>query len=456
MTQERSAGEVAAAERLAEDSPRGLFDGFEGYITPTLDEYRKALADGMVAIDTNVLLNLYRFTTEARDDLLAVLTALANRLWVPHQVVAEFWRNRESVLRDPRGTNKAINDLTDHRDKSLNTFRSWANRVALPEQRSKELQGELSAAFDSVIIGVDESADPSAIEWARDTSKDPILQSLGEILRGRVGPALDESSHDAAVREGLRRVELRLPPGYMDKRKGEEAAAGDYLVWEQLLIEAAQRRCDVVLVTGDVKEDWWREESGERRGARIELVEEMRKRSGGSLFMIRPAQLLEYAGAALAVTVRNESVQDAERIDQFLSETEEDLANGGWNEESLRVLLTWLSVEASVQESVIRLAAEQDGYVSREQIYTLGSYPEDRSLRGFTRPVSRITQALRDNGVVPEGAVDLLRAVYNENSPNVGWAAGFRIHQQALPELIRLVGINRDAIDPPGEMSPGI
>src|SRR5690242_11422468 len=35
-------------------------------------------------------------------------------------------------------------------------------------------------------------------------------------------------------------------------------AAGDYLVWTQVLREARQRQCDVLLVTGDVKEDWWR------------------------------------------------------------------------------------------------------------------------------------------------------------------------------------------------------
>jgi hypothetical protein len=36
--------------------------------------------------------------------------------------------------------------------------------------------------------------------------------------------------------------------------KEKEAAAGDYLVWAQLLKEAGDRGCDVLFVTRDLKE----------------------------------------------------------------------------------------------------------------------------------------------------------------------------------------------------------
>lgn len=170
--------------------------------------------------------------------------------------------------------------------------------------------------------GIDEFADTRAVEAARDTHKDPVLRSLESMLRNRVGLPLGDEAHAAAVVEGLRRVAEREPPGYMDKKKDDEGAAGDYLVWEQVLIEAKRRRCDVLFVTGDVKEDWWREEHGERRGPRIELVNEMRQRSGRQLFMLRPTQLLDYARTALEVTVREESVQDVDRVDKFLSESQ--------------------------------------------------------------------------------------------------------------------------------------
>lgn len=72
------------------NEPRGLYDGFEGYRTPTDEDYRSLLMQGTVVLDTNVLLNLYRYNTRTRTDLVAVLERLEDRLWVPHQVMVEF------------------------------------------------------------------------------------------------------------------------------------------------------------------------------------------------------------------------------------------------------------------------------------------------------------------------------------------------------------------------------
>src|SRR5215213_9185204 len=115
------------------DAPRGLFDGFEGYRTPTLDDYRHVLTEGLVVPDTNVLLNLYHYNAQARGDLLAVLDRLGERLWVPQQVLLEFWRNRESALREPPDTaTKTVEELKGHRQRAIEALRRWANQVSLP------------------------------------------------------------------------------------------------------------------------------------------------------------------------------------------------------------------------------------------------------------------------------------------------------------------------------------
>jgi hypothetical protein len=72
----------------------GMFDGFEGYRKPSAQQQRDALRTALVVVDANVLLNLYRYTATTRDDLFAVLSTVGDRLWVPHQVMREFWRNR--------------------------------------------------------------------------------------------------------------------------------------------------------------------------------------------------------------------------------------------------------------------------------------------------------------------------------------------------------------------------
>ncbi|MFL5963286.1 MAG: PIN-like domain-containing protein [Gaiellaceae bacterium] len=432
MASTGSAGENGI-ERGGDGPNPGLYDGFEGYRTPAPEDYARALTQGVVVLDANVLLNLYRYTAEARDDLLAVLARLGERLWIPHQALAEFWRNRATVLRDPRDTRRAAEELNGLRANATRSVQTWANRVSLPADRLAELREAIEDGFATVVEAIDESADETAVSAARDTGQDAVLIALESIVQGRIGDPLDEEAFARAVVEGLRRVDMREPPGYMDKRKDDEGAAGDYIIWEQVLLEAARRGCDVVFVTGDVKEDWWREEAGERRGPRIELVEEMRSRAGKRLFMLRPTQLLNYAREALEVTVREESVQVADRVDRLLSEAQQPPPGGGWDARTIAELLERLAEEAPVQEAVIRLAASQDGYVTRQQVYEVGAYPDDRSLRGFSRPINRIAQAFREEGVVPEDAVDPLTTVYNQDSPSINLAAGFRIRPEVLP-----------------------
>ena len=417
-------------ETAHDHSELGLFSGFEGYQTPSNEDYKRLLTSCLVVLDANVLLNLYRYDDAARDALIRVLEALGERLWVPHQVLVEFWRNRETVLRDPRDTHKAIDELVGHRDKALQAFRTWANRVSLENETLVLLSSKLTDAFGAVESGINDRDLEDASLYARDTSADPVLKVLEPVLQGKCGPALAQEAHEQAITEGLRRVEHRLPPGYMDKKKGEREAAGDYLVWEQVLIEASRRKCDVLFVTGDVKEDWWRGDGGERRGPRLELVGELRKRADCRLFMLRPTSLLEHARAHLGVDVQPESVQDVERVEQFLSN--DGAAASGWTAASAAALMSRLDAQAPVQGAAIRLAARQGGRVDREQVYELGQYHDDRSLRGFTRPVTRLVAEMWASGDLSDDVGDVLVTKYDGSSVT---ASGFELASSFMQQF---------------------
>ena len=417
---------------------KGLYEGFEGYRTPTSEDYREALGQGLVVVDANVLLNLYRYTDRARDDLLSVMERVGTQLWVPHQVLFEFWGNRDSVLRDPRDTERIKRDMSAQREKADLTFRTWANRVSLPPESAAQLAEELGRGFDSVLNEVEQFNDSSAIESARDTDRDEVLTNLEQLLDGQVGDPFDEESHSRAVAEGLRRVAEREPPGYKDQDKEDEGAAGDYLVWEQILVEAEQRRCDVVFVTSDQKEDWWRKEGGEIRGPRLELVQELQRRAGSRLFMLRPTGLLRIAREVLEVTVQDESVEDADRVDHLLSDRGAQL-NGGWDAAAVETLLEQLSEEGAVQGPVLEHAALGGGFIEREMVYEIGDYDRGRQLKGFTRPIIRITRILREDDLIDEAAVDLFVAVYDPDSENPSVASGFEIDARALPVVASVV-----------------
>ncbi|MFD5492223.1 PIN-like domain-containing protein [Streptomyces sp. NPDC127091] len=310
------------ANQVAESGDRdgrGIFDGFSGYVTPTEDDWKSVLGSGMLVVDTNVLLNLYRYNQDARAALLETLRKFDRRLWVPHQVMEEFWRNRESALDDPeKQLEQSVAALRSGLDKTFSDLRNWINRVSLDRSSALRLEATLSTALEEVIGEMEAVVDSSGVEMARDTSKDKVVSDLAVLLAEKIGAPLSVEDHAAAIIEGKRRIEEQIPPGYKDKKKqarGDDSEAGDYLVWFQLISEAKRRGEDVLMVTGDIKDDWWRIRNGMTLGPRNELAEELLREAGVRLYMLKPDRLLTYARDFLQVAVSEDSVQNVEMVD---------------------------------------------------------------------------------------------------------------------------------------------
>ncbi|MGW6442067.1 PIN-like domain-containing protein [Lentzea sp. NPDC055074] len=299
----------------------GIFDGFEDYRTPTSDDYKNTLTNGMVVFDANVLLNLYRFNSTTRADLIKVMQSLGNGLWIPHQVMREFWRNRESVIDQLGETPKeSLAKLDKARQDAEEAVRAWSKRIYLPEGERNDLLTKLNGVFQTVRGTISEQAASNA--HPHDTNNDAIVTALDSILADRKGSALPVEEHEAAVAEAERRIAAKEPPGYLDLDKtAPENRAGDYLVWKQVLLEAERRKCDVLLVTSDAKDDWWRRSKGQLRGPRLELMAEFRRCTGHRLFMIQPSELIRRADSLTDVHVNPKSADDIERVENVTGES---------------------------------------------------------------------------------------------------------------------------------------
>ncbi len=385
----------------------------------------------MVVVDTNVLLNLYRYNQDARTSLLDTLDKFGVRLWVPNQVMVEFWRNRENALEDPeRQLQQSIAALRSNLEKATSDFRGWVNRVSLDRASATILESVLENAFDEVIGSMERVVDSSGLEMERDTSKDKVLSALASLLKGKVGSPLNVGTYAKCVIDGKQRLDDQIPPGYKDKKKearGDDFEVGDYLVWFQLMQEAKDRARNVLLVTGDVKEDWWRIRNRMTIGPRNELAEELLREAGVRLYMLKPDRLLVLAREFLKVTVSEDSVQNVELVDaQSTSESSDDSVDG-WYLSSLVEVLRKLRTQAQVQEATIKRAVENGGYVSREEIYEIGGYEPGRMLKGFTRPVTRISLEVAADFGLSRFHPDLLTPVYAEMKAGFGWVDGFRV-----------------------------
>jgi len=409
-----------------------LYSGFEAYRVLTAEDIKRALQHGVVALDTNVLLNLYRYNEKTVDDLLRVAEAAAERLFVPHQVVREFWRNRQLVIASLGSASRdAQAALAKNSTSTKDAIARWAKSVALPSEERANLTKEVDDFYEGLRERVGE--EPITVSAHTPTSEDRLLARLEQLLEDSVGPALSEEEWKKAVEEGERRVENSIPPGYMDVEKLEsdlpEGASGDYLVWHQLLLEGAERGVDLVLVTADTKEDWWnRADRGSIIGARHELVDEYLQATGCRFFLLEPADLIKHS-SALGVGTSLESVQDIERV------RDEAPEHVPWSADAARAVLKELDSQGHTQADVIREAIANGGRISRARVYELDNRDESQMLRGFTRPVKRVTAELQAKGDVPYGVAALLDAVYE---------TGVKSSHFAVPhEVVELLGQER-------------
>lgn len=411
----------------------GLYSGFESYRVLNSDDIKNALQHGMLALDTNVLLNLYRYNEKTVDDLLSVAKAAEERLFVPHQVIREFWRNRQSVIAGlGSATKDAQSALAKNATSTKDAVARWVKSVALPDEHRRELTEEVDQFYDALRSRV--GNEPVRVKVHAPTSEDELLEKLEDLLDGCVGSALSDEDWERAVQEGERRVENSIPPGYMDVDKLEsdlpEGASGDYLVWHQLLLEGTGRQVDLVLVTADTKEDWWnRAERGSIIGARHELIDEYLQASGCRFFLLEPADLIRHS-SALGVGTSSESVEDIERV------RDEEPERIPWTSNAVRAVLKELDGHGHIQAEVIREALINGSLISRARVYELDNRDENQTLRGFTKPVKRVTAELQAKGLVPYGVAPLLDAVYE---------TGVRSSHFAVPhEVAELVGDERD------------
>ncbi|MGW3735275.1 PIN-like domain-containing protein [Streptomyces sp. NPDC005148] len=419
---------------------RGLFSGFEGYRTPALTEVRGVLAHGVVVVDTNVLIDLYRMNRQVREDMLTVLEALSDRLWVPHQVLVEFWRNQQQpgVLGHHHAqAHDTVAAMTKARSSIADSLKRWARAVHLAtdapiRDELNKLEEELDATLAGLREVLERQATADQVPGAPDTSADPVIAKLEVLLQGKVGALPTDEQLTRWVSEAKERAQHRKPSGFRDFEDGkpDQTAAGDYIVWRQLSAEAAARGTDVLFVTRDLKEDWWRTlaVSGDRL-PRVELVHELRAETGRQLYMLEPSGLLDLAQDSLDLRGRVASTS----VDA-LRQMERESRTAEWSDAALCYLLATLQHQSPVRFQVLLHAGRNNGFADRETVYKLGGYKASRMLRGFTRPVATAARRLHELGLIDGTPEELLRAVYDGDV----LAAGFDVPDYTIPMLKRI------------------
>jgi hypothetical protein len=304
---------------------------FHAYYLPDEKSLKRLWNRGTVALDANVLLNLYRYPVLARSDLLSGLEKISERLFVPYQATLEYQRNRLEVIASQRRrfdeVRKVLADAQNKLSADLGKLQLKKRHSSIdPSQLLTDIEHILNKFRDDLVRHEKDQLDI--------TGKDEIRSTIDRLIDGKIGKLSDQAALDKIYKEGKKRYEDRVPPGYSDAHKAEsgepvyfsngiriERQFGDLIFWTQLMEMASERKLKhLILITDDEKEDWWWvvESNGEKTiGPRPELVEEMCEKTGVKDFYIYTSErFLYYARQYLDLKVRDQSIDEVRSVRQ--------------------------------------------------------------------------------------------------------------------------------------------
>lgn len=231
-----------------QDRPRRLTVDFAAWLdeppAPEADFYQR----GLVVLDTNVLLDLYRVKPDTRIQVTKALSAVGDRLWVPHQAAIEFSRNRKQVVIDRLSSFKRVREALrsaaanaiDVIDSALHDFerlrlRNGESRVWDSDAKGLghgSLEQRLRGVMDPALAELEAMLNEHDLQPGDMQSTDAVLKQVDQLLAGRIGPSYDSSRLRDLVEEAINhRYPNEIPPGYLDSRKEVGyRAAGDFVL----------------------------------------------------------------------------------------------------------------------------------------------------------------------------------------------------------------------------------
>lgn len=299
---------------------------FSGYYRPDKKELRAIWADCLFVPDANVLLGLYRYPTDARNDLIGTLKQVSDRLWLPHQAALEYQENRLSVIADQVAKYDEVDSVLVQTRSELD---SRLAKLQLNKRHSVIDPADFLRKIDTVFSEFRQRLQEQKKTQPDVTDTDTTRAEVDSLFNDKVGDPFPESELQTLYEEAKTRFEQRRPPGYLDDDKSKQEEKyhffagtairrdiGDLVLWKQILREARERESrHVVFITDDDKPDWWWIFKGRTIGPRPELVDEIKREAGvDAFYMYDSARFLKFAKEFLGAEIKQDSIQQVSDI----------------------------------------------------------------------------------------------------------------------------------------------
>ncbi len=283
---------------------------FPGYFRPTKEEFSTMWQECIFVFDANVLLNIYRYTPQTREELFDIFEQLKERIWLPHQAMLEYFENREEVISQQYSIGNDLETALSSASKIIEAKykrgHPFANTGFIAEI-IKEAIEKINAS-----IAEAQSKYPNLIE------NDYLLGKITRLFNCKVGSKYPPKRIEEIHKEFEQRYRLQIPPGYRDKNPKKEGLKkyGDGILWFQLIDYAKSQGKTIILTTDDQKDDWWQIGTGKTLGPRPELVEEIHSKAGIAFYMYSASQFMIHAKEFLGFQVKQEAIDEVRDVGQ--------------------------------------------------------------------------------------------------------------------------------------------
>ena len=250
--------------------------------------------------DTNVLLDIFRFSPETSRDLVSILKQLKNkdRLWIPYQYAHEYLMRLPSIRKTIRESNKK---QTQDLDNLCQVF------VNLLSKFDEQTDYELGAQIDKVEVvfrTIKRGLKDHRKKHKERLDSEDLEGDVEKIFKGRIGCPFSDERLAEVYRDGEWRYKLRRPPGFKDESKPESRRYGDLIGWLQIIefANGEKPKRPIILVTRDSSgDDWFYKPGldGKTQGPRPELVREMREKANVDFYIYQTGDFMELANIHL-------------------------------------------------------------------------------------------------------------------------------------------------------------
>jgi predicted nucleic acid-binding protein len=289
-------------------------DTFVGYFKPSETDLQSLWEEAIFVFDANVLLNLYRYSTETCEELKKAIEYKKDRIFVPYQAAKEFLKNRRSVNDSQiKEYEKTIKDISDLRQILLNKDR----HPFLPEDQIEP--------FETYISKLTEVLDKQKKDLLDSTSDDNILEYVGDLFQGRIGKIFCEDELKKIEEEGCTRYDNKVPPGYKDNNKDPSddiyRKYGDFIIWKEVLNLSKEKQRPIIFITDDKKDDWWLIQSGKTISPRPELIAELYQYSENKFWMYDVERFVQFSAKETQTIISELVIDELRKISETIQET---------------------------------------------------------------------------------------------------------------------------------------